>query len=289
MRIRIGKHLLVLLGLMLLQAAPLQAGQALLWRVESGTGAVSHLFGTIHSEDPRVTTLPAPVEQAFSAARQVVLEMALTPAVQQKMAMAIMLPASQRLSDLIDGPLYRDTLAAMAARGYPEAFTARLRPWAVVLTLSMPQPESGAFLDKVLHDRALRTGKRVVGLESVEEQLDVFRALSLAEQRMLLRQTLRESRNLPSLMESTIRAWLERDLQALVALNRASMGALPAGLQQRFAHRLLEARNHRMAERAEPILQQGGAFIAVGALHLVGEEGLVALLRQRGMKVTPVY
>jgi uncharacterized protein YbaP (TraB family) len=280
----------LLLWLLLgLASFSLQAGQALLWQVQTPAGAVSYLFGTIHSEDERVLDLPQPVERAFAAADTVVLEMDLAPELQLQMAQAIMLPPSQQLSDLLPADLHQQSLAAMAERGYPEAVTARLRPWAIILTLNMPPPKTGRFLDKVLYERALTEGKAVQGLESVEEQLAIFRGLSQKDQNALLRQTLKDYRQLPQLMQSMTRAWLARDMERLVELSREEMGGLPSSLQRRFGRRLVEERNHRMAERAMPYLAQGDAFVAVGALHLAGDEGLVVLLRQRGMSVTPVY
>lgn len=280
---------LLLWALLLLFSSALQAAQALLWRVESDHGAVSYLFGTIHSEDPRVTNLPAEVTKSFAASNTVVLEMKLTPEVQQQMAQSIMLPPEQQLSDLLPADLYQASQKAMAQRGYPDEVTARLRPWAVILTLSMPPAKTGAFLDALLYQRALSEGKQVMGLETADEQLAIFRDLSIADQQALLRQTLKDHKKLPEMMETMTRAWLDRDMQKLAALNEENMDELPAGLQKRFGRELVEMRNHRMAERALPILQKGGAFVAVGALHLVGDEGLVALLRGEGMKVTPVY
>lgn len=275
--------------LLLLFSSSLQAAQALLWRVESGQGAVSYLFGTIHSEDPRVIKLPAAVSGPFEKSKVVVLEMELTPDVQQLMTQAILLPPEQQLSDLLPSDLYQESLSAMGQRGYPSEVTARLRPWAVILTLSMPPAKTGEFLDVMLYQQALTEGKQVRGLETAEEQLAIFRDLSLDDQQVLLRHTLKDNEKLPEMMEEMTRAWLDRDMNKLVAMNEQSMAELPPGLQQRFGQQLVEMRNHRMAERAVPILQQGGAFIAVGTLHLVGDEGLVALLRGKGMKVTPVY
>ena len=279
----------IALLLLALLSSTLQAEDALLWRVETQQGAVSHLFGTIHSEDPRVTQLPEPVEQAFDSAETVVLEMALTAAAQKEMAQAILLPQAEHLSDYIPAELYQETVSAMSKRGYPEEVTARLRPWAAVMTLSMPQPKTGQFLDKVLYDRAVVEGKAIYGLESVNEQLSAFRQLTLEDQQMLLKQALLVHPELPALMEEVTNAWLQRDIETLLALSKKNMESLPDSLQERFMDMLVRERNRRMAERAAPSLQEGEAFIAVGVLHLVGDEGLVTLLQNQGMTVTPVY
>lgn len=268
---------------------PLAAEQALLWQVESPRGAISFLFGTIHSDDPRVLELPRPVTLAFDQANTVVLEMDLGLVSAATMSQVVMLPQGKSLADLIPASLYRETVKVMSSLGYPEEITRQLTPWAIQLTLSMPPPSTGMFLDAVLYEQAVAANKRVVGLESMEEQLSVFRDLSTTDQVTLLQHTIKEYPQLAQQIEQLLIAWLDRDLQKMITMSRESMQELPAGVQNRFGRSLVELRNHRMAERSLPVIHQGGAFIAVGTLHLVGDEGLVALLRQEGMKVTAVY
>jgi len=270
-------------------ALPATAEQGLLWRVETAQGKVSHLFGTIHSDDPRVLDLPQVVAQAYAGSSVVVLEMDLGKLAPEEMAKALALPEKKNLADLLPAELYHDTVILMAGLGYPEELTNRLNPWAVQMTLSMPPPSTGNFLDLQLYQQAIAEKKGVVGLESMAEQLAVFSGLTLADQIVLLSQAVEEYPQLEARMEVIISAWLQRDLDSLLALNDESMAKLPAAVQQHFGRSLLEDRNHRMAERSLPLLRQGGAFIAVGAMHMIGDEGIVELLRKQGMKVTVVY
>ncbi len=284
------RRLRLICGLIVvLLSSPLAAEQALLWQVESPRGAISFLFGTIHSDDPRVLDLPKPVTLAFDKAKTVVLEMDLGQASQGGMGQVVMLPQGKSLADLIPASLYRDTVKLMSTLGYPEEVTRQLAPWAIQLTLSMPPPTTGMFLDAVLYEQAVAAHKRVVGLETMEEQISIFRDLSASDQVTLLQQALDEYPQLAQQIEQLKLAWLNRDLEKMGAMSQESMEELPAGLQQRFGRSLVERRNHRMAERSLPMLREGGAFIAVGTMHLIGEEGLVALLRGEGMKVTAVY
>lgn len=275
--------------IVVLFSSTLAAEQALLWKVQSPRGAVSFLFGTIHSDDPRVLDLPKPISLAFDKAKTVVLEMDLGEVSQGAMSQVVMLPQGESLADLIPSSLYRDTVRLMSTLGYPEEVTRQLNPWAIQLTLSMPPPTTGMFLDAVLYQQAVAANKRVVGLETMEEQISVFRDLSMSDQITLLQHALKEYPQLAQQIEQLLVAWLRRDLEKMVAMSQESMEELPTGLQQRFGRSLVERRNHRMAERSMPLLREGGAFIAVGTLHLVGDEGLVTLLRQAGMKVTAVY
>jgi len=270
-------------------ALPATAEQGLLWRVETAQGMVSHLFGTIHSDDPRVLDLPQVVEQAYAGSRVVVLEMDLGKLAPEEMAAALALPAGKELADLLPAKLYRDAVTLMTGLGYPEELTSRLNPWAVQMTLSMPPPSTGQFLDLLLYQQAIAEKKQVLGLESMAEQLAVFSQLTLADQIVLLREAVDEYPQMGERLETILVAWLQRDLDGLSALNEESMAKLPEGVQQSFGRSLLEDRNHRMAERSLPVLRQGGAFIAVGAMHLIGDEGIVELLRKQGMTVTAVY
>ncbi len=281
------RHGLVLL--LLLCSPALWAEQALLWKIESPRGAVSFLFGTIHSDDPRVLELPEPITLAFKGAKTVALELDLGAASQAQMGDALHLPKGKSLADLLPTPLYRETINVMSSLGYPEEVTRQLAPWAVQLTLSMPPPVTGMFLDAVLYEQAIATNKRVVGLETMEEQLSLFRDLPLSDQIVLLQQAVQDYPELAGLMEQLLQAWLDRDLDRMATMSAENMADLPESIKKDFSRNLVEARNHRMAERSMPLLQKGGAFIAVGTLHLVGDEGLVALLRQQGMKVSPVY
>jgi len=84
-------------------------------------------------------------------------------------------------------------------------------------------------------------------------------------------------------------AYKQRDLGRLLAISEASMQAGDQRLADDFQRRLVDDRNQHMAERVQPYLRQGKAFVAVGALHLPGKTGLLERLQQQGYTVTPVY
>jgi uncharacterized protein YbaP (TraB family) len=285
------RGLLLLLLSLFWVCAPLRAEteNTLLWRIQTPDGAVSHLFGTIHSDDPKILALPEPVTEAFDAAPTLVLEMDLGAVDDKAMGEAMLLPPGKDLLSLVGTELYSRSVIAMGERGYPEGVINRMQPWAIVMTLSMPQPESGMFLDYVLFMGAREQNKKVAGLERMAEQLAVFTSLNNAEQVTLLRDTLRDYKRYPQLFEKLIAAYLKQDLDELTAISKQEMTSSDKALEKRFMRTLVEERNHRMAERLLPMLERGGVFAAVGALHLPGEEGLIALLREQGLTVTPVY
>jgi uncharacterized protein YbaP (TraB family) len=151
--------------------------------------------------------------------------------------------------------------------------------------------EAGAtVLDQKLEELATSHDLRPVGLETAEEQLRSTAKPSIESQIAGLKANLRLQPRLDDLMETTIRLYLSRNIAAMLPLTEVLIGdeALAAAAIGEFQQELIVNRNRRMAERALPLLAEGGAFIAVGALHLPGDAGLVALFRKAGYSVTPV-
>ena len=146
-------------------------------------------------------------------------------------------------------------------------------------------------LDIVLARSAAEQGKPVHQLESLEEQIAVFEGMSEADQVALLGQAVDNYERMPALIGRLVEAYLARDLASLWRISEESggEGVEAKRLRAVFAHRLLEERNVRMAERSEARLREGGAFIAVGALHLYGDAGMLSLLEKRGYRVSRVY
>jgi uncharacterized protein YbaP (TraB family) len=104
----------------------------------------------------------------------------------------------------------------------------------------------------------------------------------------LLRDAVDQFAGIDALNAELLAAYTRQDLAAMMALNEAAMATGDPRLAREFQRRLIVDRNHRMAERMEPYLRQGGAFVAVGALHLPGDQGLIRLLEQRGYSVRVV-
>jgi len=264
-------------------------GHGLLWEVSKAGAEPAYLFGTIHTEDPDVLQLAKPVQQAFAASQAVVLEMLLDVDAMRHSSAAMLLMDGRSLSDMIGQSLFRQASRAMQSRGITAAVLDRMQPWAAAVTLSMPAPETGQVLDAMLYQDALQQGKDVYGLETVQEQLQVFESMSVADQVTLLKDAVENFSDIDAMHAELLAAYKQRDLNGLMAISEASMQQGDQRLADEFQQTLVVDRNHRMAERMRQYLQQGKAFIAVGALHLPGEEGLLNLLEQQGYTVRRVY
>ncbi len=291
----VGLALLVASGRQVLAADPMPYGTGLLWKVERAGVAPSHLFGTIHSTDRRVNRLPKPVSRAVRAAKSLILEVARTGDMPVRMARLMMLHDGRRLEDILGAELFARFARIARRYGLPAKVLQRIKPWAALMTISLPPAEKARQaagrlpLDLALGARAQRRGVPVYGLETVEEQLGLFEGLPEADQISLLAAAVRQHANLDSMFERMIQSYLARDLAGLMtsAIDQTA-GADPRH-REIFEVRFLARRNRLMAQRMRPRLDAGGAFIAVGAAHLPGKNGLLSLLARQGYRVERVY
>lgn len=283
--------LLALVAIWLVCAATADAasGNGLLFEVHGKGTDPSYLFGTIHSEDSRVLLLPRPVQEAFDRASGFVMEVIPDSAAIAKSMRAMSYTNGCCLKDVVGAALYTQALEAMKARGMGEVAISSLKPWAVVALLSLPPAKTGQFLDLRLYRDALAQGKTVAGLETIEEQLGVFEDLSEQDQVALLRETLSVEQQLPIVFERLLNAYLASDLDKLLSLSERYLQGGDSALAERFRIAALDRRNRRMAERLRPLFEKGGYFVAVGALHLPGKEGVLNRLLDSGFSVRRVY
>ncbi len=285
---RPGWPVLCLLGLLLALPAVAGTERGLLWRIDDGRGHVSHLLGTIHVADPRVLELPAPIRRAFEDAHTFCAEVRLDMASLAGLSGAMMLPAGESLRDKLDARTWQSLVRLAGNLGLPEAVLVRMKPWAVATMLSQPKA-SGMVLDMMLYQQAAAAGKSLCGLETPAEQLGALESLSERQQVAMLQGAIRQYPRLDGLVEKLIRAWLQRDLAALERISTEATAGADADMVAAFEREVVVRRNHRMVTRMQPKLAAGAVFIAVGALHLPGKEGILNLLRQQGYRVTAVY
>lgn len=259
----------------------------LLWKIETPGSAASYLFGTYHTSDPRITTLPCPVLEAFDRSTSYTMEVITNGAGIVSMAEAMYFSDGQTLKAVLGDALYRETVRAVGGATMAGAIE-YMKPWAVMVTLSAPREGRGLFLDMALQLAATRRGIPTYGLETMPEQIAVFNGMRLEDQIVLLRDTLQTLQLAQSAMEDLTQAYLNRDLAGLLALSE-KFRPRDARVYNAMMERLLTQRNANMAERMRPRLKEGNAFVAVGALHLPGGTGLLQRLASSGYRLTRVY
>lgn len=263
--------------------------KGLLWKIERDGVQPSFLLGTMHSEDPRVLKVAPEVQRAFDSSASFTMEVVLNAQAILETSQAMTFSDGRNLKTVLGAELYTKIVPLMAQHGVPEMVLPTFKPWAIFLTLSMPPAKTGIFLDAALYDAALAQKKTVHGLETVQEQLGIFERLTLAEQVQLIADAVKHAGELNAVFEEMINIYLKRDLPGLQALNEKYTASDNPKLEQKLMAELIDARNLRMFERMAPRLKEGKAFVAVGALHLPGDHGLLRLLERQGYRVSAVY
>jgi uncharacterized protein YbaP (TraB family) len=270
-------------------------GQGLLWKVERSDVAPSHVFGTIHSTDSRVRRLPKPVNNVVRSAKIMILEVARTDDMPIRMARLMMLRDGKRLEEILGTDLFRQFAEVAGRYGLPANLLQRIKPWAALMTISLPPQEKSRQaagklpLDLALGARAQKRGIPVYGLETVEEQLNLFEDLPEADQISLLQAAIRDHDKVGPMFERMIKTYLERDLEGLMTWAIDQTAGKDKRHREIFEVRFLERRNRLMVDRMQPRLAAGGALVAVGAAHLPGENGVLSLLAKQGYSITRVY
>lgn len=282
-------------------AASTENAEAIFWRVTKPGVPPSYLFATIHLTDPRVTELSPEVTAALKSASTLALEVAdLSPT-----AMAQALTGALKFAIYTDGQGLKNKLSPedyekverkLQSSGMPVQMAKVFRPWVVTMLLASSDCErrraaSGKLvLDMQLAELAKKNSVPVVGLETLNSQLQALSAVSNEDQLEMLRAGLAYLDRSEDMVETLIQFYLKRKIGATwpFQLALAEKAGVSASAFDSFLTGLVIQRNHQMRDEAVPLIEKGGAFIAVGALHLTGEDGLVALLRKAGFEITAV-
>jgi hypothetical protein len=266
--------------------------RGLLWRVARPRVAPSHVFGTIHLADPRVLDIPEPVTRALSRSRRYFMEIQHAAPERSRFFEAAQFEDGRRLEPLIGAEAFAKLAAHLRKRGVPEQVIDRIKPWAALANLTVtPEDYEGETLDQKLLARARSLRLPVDALEGVEEQISVFEGIPMETQVALLKHALEHRDGLAGLIEPTIQAWVRRDLAALDAVSERIVARYPdvADHYRVLFRRVVRNRSIVMAHRLFMPLRQGHAFVAIGANHLYGREGVLRLIEKQGYRVERAY
>lgn len=275
--------------------------EAMLWKIEKTGVEPSYLLGTMHLSDPRISNLSPKAQDAIAHSKSVALEVAdlSEQALAAAMAKAkdlIVYTDGKSLNAQLSETEFKKVQEVIAKSGMPVELAAVLKPWLVSMLLATSDCErrkvaSGALvLDLNVAAEAQKHGLTVTGLETVDDQLAALAAVPEDQQLAMLKVGLNYVDRSEDMMETLVQMYVKRQIGAAMPfqLALAAQSGVPASAFDGFKKTLLIDRNAKMCEAALPLIDRGSAFIAVGALHLPGPSGLVALLRERGYTVTAV-
>ncbi|HTL19375.1 MAG TPA: TraB/GumN family protein [Steroidobacteraceae bacterium] len=278
-----------LLGLGLLGCLSAQAASPV-WAVR-GPHNIVYLAGSIHMLPADDAALPAGFTRAYADSTKLVMELDLAKFDPMEAMTWMMdhgtLPAGTTLRGLLGEQRYGRVSGAAASLGMPMAGLDSLAPWVVGIEITDAAYEHEGFdPDQGVEEQLLRLAqsdhKPTAGLETLPEELGSLSSLSSADQIRMLDQTVDELKDLKSEMREVTGAWRSGDRAHLAALLSSEYGAFPSLYKP-----LVTDRNQRWLPQVEQLLNgKDNAFVVVGALHLVGDGGLLELLRRKGYTIT---
>ena len=280
-----------LLALGLLSSLTAHAGSPV-WAIHGDHNTV-YLAGSVHLLKATDSSLPPAFDRAYGGSKALVMELDVSKVDPMQAAGWMMehgmLKDGTTLRGTIGEERYRRVSAEAERLGVPMEAADMLEPWALGLQLLEMQymqlgfdPQQG--VEQQLQHRAQTDGKPITGLETMDEQLGVLQGMSYPDQARFLDMIVTEMHDVDKETQSVVTAWRTGDAAKLAALLSDEYKSFPA------LYRLLVTdRNKRWVPQIEKLLHGNqDYFVVVGALHLVGDGGLLDLMRRDGYKAEAV-
>jgi uncharacterized protein YbaP (TraB family) len=284
------------------RADQLLNADGIFWRIDKPGLESSYLYGTIHSTDDAAIALARRAAERIGGAKVVATELGgPMDAVERANAGAVMLAKGlDRDHDTFEEtpPTYRAEIEnLLAAQGYPSEFAHHLKLWFLAILTALPRCEAARQaldlpeVDQLIAQSAKASGVKVVGLETVAEQLDAISAMRPQVAATLLALAARDPGMTDDVYATMLKLYREGRPADILPIADAvgDMSDDERQAQDEFTRLLLVGRNATMAERIARLLKEGGAFIAVGALHLPGKDGLIERMRAEGYRLTKLW
>lgn len=291
------------------ESAPAAGGErfqhGLFWSISKDGELIGHIFGTLHTNDARVTKLPKEVDAALQQAYSFCMET--FPGVRyfnphwgfRSIVSDMMLPDNGFLIDLVGKETYGRIQGHLLKIGLKEERIKHLKPWAAMHTLSglyrdgekkRARKSEGEILDHVLYQTAALHVVDLYQLETLEELMAAYYAFPMDAQIALLKDKVDAVGGLQEAANAMVGAYLDENMPAMLDLSTAfiSPASRKLGYDRVYLKHVLFIRNIVMAHYMLAPLRRKGAFIAVGALHLYGEQGVLKLLEDYGYEVASI-
>jgi uncharacterized protein YbaP (TraB family) len=258
------------------------------WAVQGKHNTV-YLLGSIHALKPADAVLPAQVLRAYESAQMLVLEVPFDDltggGLMRSMLDHGVLPKDQTLATALGPDIYAQFSARAWPLGLDPAYLSHFQPWYAALTLEQLALakegfEANSGVDMQLGERARADHKQITGLETIDDQLKIFSGLSPPQQRQFMLYTIDDVDDVNGQVNTLVAAWRDGDTARLGAVLGRALVQFPDLYQA-----LVTDRNHKWMAGIEALLNdEHDCLVVVGALHLVGRDGVVELLRQQGYR-----
>ncbi len=266
--------------------------ESFVWKVSKGSDQL-FLGGTIHLLSKQDYPLPPEFELAYQQSQLLVFEiepdLATSQEAQQKFLEYALYSDGTTLSDVLDKPTYQLLSNYFSKRGLSVDGFKSMKPGMLSVVLTVLELQrlglAGQGVDEFFSEQSKKDNKSRLALETIEDQFRALSSLAVGRESEVIRHSINEAEKMSSVMQNIKRAWRAGDQQALINVTlKPWLNRFP-----RLYDALLVQRNNRWLPQIENLLTTSEIeYVLVGALHLVGDDGLLTLLRNKGYKVERV-
>jgi len=276
----------LILVILLLNTIPMVFAneRGIFWRLKAPNGSAHYLFGTMHTDDNRIITFLPIVKQSLNASDLLVVEIA-----SDDHAKNLFMSKHSLTSDLNEAELNQIKKLSEFHVMYFENVV-RMKPWLLAIIFDSPKPSNEFNQDFLLMSMASDLDKDVTGIESSQEHFAIMDSLSFDDQLVMLRSVLKKTeKERLSDYKLLMKEYLLADLDRIRKTDEELTGKLlPPDLWAKMKIQLMDERNKKMVTKIKELSKDKQLFIAVGASHLAGQDGLLNQLRQSGFKMSPM-
>jgi uncharacterized protein YbaP (TraB family) len=276
--------------------------EGIFWQVSKDGEVLGHIYGTIHMNDEKVTKLDKKVMDIFDNSVGYSIEAfpsshLWNPYHGFENIKSKMMFQDKTLADVAGEKTANDVFQILTKNGVNEKYATKIKPWAAMFSIAAKSKHSGPIVDHKLLDLASIQEKEIYQIESPEELLAAFYAMPMESQVELLKSKIKHFPKIQEALDDMVSAYMDEDLQSLMDASTSFVDKSDykknKHLQVYLKHSVY-IRNIVMAHYMNlPFLYgldrykgQGGTFVCVGALHLLGEKGVLNLLeKQYGFEI----
>ena len=260
-----------------------------IWTVRDHDTTI-HLFGTLHLLPEGLEWMSDDIRQKLGRTQRIYMELSPDEITPEKSMAALnefgLLPAGTTLAARLSEPVHGKLQRYLEAEGMHKAMYDQMRPWLVAITISLREFDKQGLdetlgSESILRKHAADHAVEIRGLETMRLQLSLFASLPPEREEAFLEITLDQIGAVDSMTDEMTRSWVNGDEARLEAVLLDSFGDMPE-----LAERMLYQRNRNWVPQIKEVMAEPGVFfIAVGAGHLLGDQGVPALLEQAGYQV----
>ena len=254
----------------------------LVWTA-SKNGLTNYLYGTIHTQDQRATKFPPTVRLGIFRSQHYLMEIKLSEESNRIFRDAMFDEHEGVLASGLEPELVNLLREQLTHYGFSANDADNIKPWAAFSTIGSPKPIRQPSLDQVLMNFAQSRGIEVIGIESMQDLVASLSSIRTDDQLEILRDTICNRSNIIRDSQDLVFMHMRDDLEGIVRFSEGPHR--DEAVFERYMKIMVLDRNQRMLQRILPYMEQGGAFVAVGALHLPGKNGLLALLEKAGFEI----